>query len=85
MLLYFSECPFIRSFTVLTVAMIVASAVTSVEVDQVPCTLLSLNFFDRLKNSGRYSNMDTIGTEESVFIREVSFYQGLNCTWGKKG
>ncbi|CAI8019472.1 Cilia- and flagella-associated protein 300 [Geodia barretti] len=29
-----------------------ASAVTSVEVDQVPCTLLSMNFFDRLKSSG---------------------------------
>jgi hypothetical protein len=30
----------------------VAFAVTSVEVDQVTCTLLSMNFFDRLKSNG---------------------------------
>jgi hypothetical protein len=28
------------------------SMVTSVEVDQVTCTLLSMNFFDRLKSNG---------------------------------
>ena len=50
-----------------------ASAVTGVEVNEVPCTLLSMNFFDRLQSNGTCMS-------DSSYIELPLLIKGLHYT-----